>query len=401
MNLRWHCRTWTRGLAAVLVALGIGTGSAIACIWDRDTVAAEARGLPGVVEVLSGRFERMPPEFHRARLERVTRALAADPTRLDLYDDAAAAADRLRQGDLAVAWMVRKKDRLDALGAAAPAEHRYRHHANLGTFLAHRWLRAGAPRESLDDLHQARQHIARAIDIDANAHFGRERYQLMAIDWLLAAPVASQTEDWASATLFWAAAPAGSTLRQSGFVWPGVLERAGFQDAVQGLSGLIVLGDAWESVDVHLALGVALDSAGHAGLAFMARLRVEELIAAGRRSANPGLDSARLQQMLERMGHTHVAHQATRLVFADARREADAWQSQRWQTVRQQLAVGTLSDPDLQGLARGLGTTGIPPPPSGRRPLVVWAAAVLVLMGVAWLGWRWRRRGHRRAASAS
>jgi len=48
-----------------------------------------------------------------------------------------------------------------------------------------------------------------------------------------------------------------------------VLERAGVRYAVQGLSGLIVLGDAWDSADMRFALSVALDSAGHAGPALL------------------------------------------------------------------------------------------------------------------------------------
>ena len=45
--------------------------SVAACLWDRDTPADEARGLPEVVAVLTGRFERNPPLFYEMRLGRV------------------------------------------------------------------------------------------------------------------------------------------------------------------------------------------------------------------------------------------------------------------------------------------------------------------------------------------
>jgi hypothetical protein len=66
--------------------------------------------------------------------------------------------------------------------------------------------------------------------------------------------------------------------------------------AIKGLAGLIVLGDAWESVDVFAALTDLLREGRmeghfkgrmHASLAQLAGLRCRELINQGRRSFDP------------------------------------------------------------------------------------------------------------------
>ena len=67
-------------------------------------------------------------------------------------------------------------------------EHRYRYHANLGTFLVHRWVRQGGDRSSIEESSNPRDEIAAAIEINPNAHFGREKYQLRVIDWIIKPP---------------------------------------------------------------------------------------------------------------------------------------------------------------------------------------------------------------------
>lgn len=32
-----------------------------ACLWDSDTLETEAKGLPGILKIITGRFERNPP----------------------------------------------------------------------------------------------------------------------------------------------------------------------------------------------------------------------------------------------------------------------------------------------------------------------------------------------------
>ena len=163
-----------RTLAVFAVACSLLAGVAHACLWDRDTLAAEAKGLPGITEIITGRFDRFPTLFYEMRLERVTAAIVSDPDNLGLYDDAGVACDRLGRSDEAIAWMERKllvMDRLESEGADV-GEHRYRYLANLGTFLVHRWLKSGSDREDMTDVERSRELIAAAIELNPDAHFG-------------------------------------------------------------------------------------------------------------------------------------------------------------------------------------------------------------------------------------
>src|SRR5689334_3106579 len=125
-------------LAPTALALLLGLPASVAaCLWDRDTPVDEARGLPEVVAVLTGRFERNPPLFYEMRLGRVTAYLRDHPKDLAAYDDAGVACDRLGRGDEAISWMEKKRGQLSARKPASPEvkEQLYRYHANLGTFL--------------------------------------------------------------------------------------------------------------------------------------------------------------------------------------------------------------------------------------------------------------------------
>src|SRR3954463_10065567 len=96
-----------RTLTALALLLGLPLAVA-ACLWDRDTPADEAKGMPEVVAVLTGRFARNPPLFYEMRLGRVTAQLRDHPDDLNAYDDladydnAGVACDRLGRGDEAI-----------------------------------------------------------------------------------------------------------------------------------------------------------------------------------------------------------------------------------------------------------------------------------------------------------
>jgi hypothetical protein len=262
---------------ALALLLGLPLSLA-ACLWDRDTPADEAKGMLEVVAAITGRFERNPPLYYEMRLARVADELQSDPADL-------AACDRLGRGDEAIAWMERKHAQLENHDPANPEtrEHLYRYHANLGTFLVHRWARQGADRSRIDEVKAARDHIAKAIAINPHAHFGREKYQLQALDWIIDPPK-SEGMPYLPNLLGWS--PHGYSSDQ--------VDPKKADDAVRGLAGLVVLGNAWESVDVFNALLVALhlDSLGYGQLpeggrntlAYLAWLRCNELIDAGKGS---------------------------------------------------------------------------------------------------------------------
>ncbi len=333
----------------VLTVLGLLIGlpvSVAACLWDRDTPADEAKGLPEVVAVLTGRFERNPPLYFEMRLARVAAQLQSHPDDLAAYDDAGVACDRLGRGDEAIAWMEKKRAQLDRLDASRPEvkDHLYRYHANLGTFLVHRWSRQGADRTKIDEVKKGRDELAKAIEINPNAHFGREKYQLQAVEWIVDPPSLSDQRDF----------PNLVGLDPSGL---GELEDPKVADqAVRGLAGLIVLGNAWESVDVFHALSVALRhdtlgfqkdrNGGRNNLAYFAWLRCRELIDAGKGSMLPEAPKGEaLKKWLPRPDFVE-ADALLDPAFVKLRAEADAWQKARTTFMNARLKEGRHPDTD-------------------------------------------------------
>jgi hypothetical protein len=167
---------------AVAIMIGMQL-SAVACLWDRDTPAQEARGIPEVVDVLTGRFPRYPSLYYEMRLVRVARHLQSHPDDLTAYDDAGVACDRLAQGDEAISWMAKKKAELEKLDTARPdvKEHQYRYHANLGTFLVHRWASQGADRARIAEVESACDEIAKALEINPDKSADRKSYRISLI----------------------------------------------------------------------------------------------------------------------------------------------------------------------------------------------------------------------------
>jgi hypothetical protein len=108
-----------RTMTVVAVLFGLPL-SVAACLWDRDTPADEAKGMPEVVAVLTGRFERNPPLFYEMRLARVMAHIQGHPEDLGASDDAGVACDRLGRGDEAISWMDKKQAQLEKLDASDP-----------------------------------------------------------------------------------------------------------------------------------------------------------------------------------------------------------------------------------------------------------------------------------------
>jgi tetratricopeptide (TPR) repeat protein len=313
------------------------------CLWDRDTLAMEEENYPGIAEVITGRFERFPDLYYEMRLERVTKELESDPDNLDLYDDAGVACDRLGRCDKAIEWMTKKRAMLDTLKPLGGdlSEHEYRYLANLGTFHIHRWLKNGANRDDMQDAEIARDLIEKAIELNPDAHFGRERFQLMAIEWILLIEK-PETE----AQLF---AVGNDFLIPH--IWPYDPEkiqqrsdRFDPEEATHGLSGLIVLGNAWESIDIFHALAISLGKQQHAAIEFLCRLRVKELIENGRRSLHPQFpyeDYTGDQRPLTSTVYEIVLRED---YFPDAREEANAWQTERQAFILSKLSEGAHPD---------------------------------------------------------
>ncbi|MGP0067868.1 MAG: hypothetical protein ACLQGP_30270 [Isosphaeraceae bacterium] len=335
-----------RALAALVLLLGLPL-SVAACLWDRDTPASEAKGMPEVVAILTGRFQRNPPRFYEMRLDRVTAQLRSHPEDLAAYDDAGVACDRLGRGDEAIAWMEKKRAQLEKLDGSRPEvkEQRYRYHANLGTFLVHRWARQGADRTKIDEVKAARDQIARALEINPIAHFGREKYQLRALEWIVDPPKVE-----------------GSSVLPNLLGWSfddiygQDTDPKEADDAVRGLTGLIALGNAWESVDIFHALNVALQrdslgfergrEGGRNTLAYIAWLRCQELIDAGKVSMLPDAPKGEALKPLLTRPDFVKADVLLDSEFRKLRAEADAWQAARTAFMTKRLNEGQHPDTD-------------------------------------------------------
>lgn len=340
-----------------LLLLAICANPLLACLWDSDTLAQESAGMPDVKVVIVGGFARNPDLYYEMRLERVTKLLAADPDDLDAYDDAAVSCDRLGRSDEAIGWMEKK---LAAMERTAYAEteqpnHRYRYLANLGTFYAHRWFRNGADREQFGDLEEARDLIAQAIEENPNAHFGREKYQLRFIEWVLSKPgyygsdenyiaeAAGQPTGWIPN--FLAIGRDGETLPQTSD--NTLLKEMGLEDAIDGICGLITLGAAWESVDAFYTLALLLQIDGRSSFGYFAMLRVSELLEHDQRFLAGGVSvtSESARKPMFRKQHFPIQQEADTVnEFETLREEAESWQSNRTEYMLVRLAAGQHPD---------------------------------------------------------
>lgn len=239
-----------------------------------------------MAEAILGRVDRWPARVYVERLERAARQIEAGSTDLALFDDAAVACDRLGDDAGAIEWMKRKRALLDGRDASDEDvnEHEYRYFANLGTFHAHRWLRNGASAESVDDLRTGLELITKAIEINPEAHFGREDVQLALMEVLAYNVDHPDDQEWRDHVAFW---PVSSRDRPTGeprMVTTLTDRELVLDEVIEGLVGLIALGAAWESVDVHAALHDALTYRSDYSVAFLCNLRIRELLADGQPS---------------------------------------------------------------------------------------------------------------------
>src|SRR5579884_4228255 len=135
------------------------------CLWDYDTLAMERLRGPSALELITGKFLRHSPEFYHWRIQDRLRKLHEDPNNLASYDDLAVAYDKTGQYDRALETILAKDGKRVGL---------YETEANRGTFLIH----AGRLEEALE-------HISEALRINPDAHFGREKYQALLVEYML------------------------------------------------------------------------------------------------------------------------------------------------------------------------------------------------------------------------
>ena len=142
-------------------------------------------------DVIHERFPRHGPAYYRERnrltREEMEKLSPDDPARFPLADDLAAGLDRVGRSDEAVAVMRDKLARQQAKGVSG--RDLYTSYANLGTFLIH-----GSYKQAMAGDADARERfregialIRRSVEVNPEAHFGREQWQAAIAEFILAA----------------------------------------------------------------------------------------------------------------------------------------------------------------------------------------------------------------------
>lgn len=153
-------------LLRILLFSAITFQSAVACLWDSDTLAMERKRFPQAQELIAGHFVRHSQSYYQWRIDDRLKKPLKQRTPMD-FDDIAVAYDKIGNQVQAIATIQTKLEKW-------PNNHLYESHANLGTFFIH----AGKFEEGI-------QHIAKAIEINPDAHFGREIYQKLLVEYLI------------------------------------------------------------------------------------------------------------------------------------------------------------------------------------------------------------------------
>lgn len=142
-------------------------------------------------DVLYQRFPKHGPAYYAERNRLTRERLAAldpdDPARFPLLDDLAAGLERLGHSAEAAEIIREKLDRQQAAGVTG--RDLYTSYANLGTFLIHSSF---GPAIAGDPAARARFEegiglIRQAIEVNPEAHFGREQWQASIAEFLRAA----------------------------------------------------------------------------------------------------------------------------------------------------------------------------------------------------------------------
>ena len=150
---------------AITCLIFSSTTLAAACLWDYDTLREERARFPDVLELITGKFIRHSQAFYEWRIADRKQRIEQNPEDVSLYDDLAVAYDRTGNQAEAIATILKKEQ-------LKPGQ--YETAANLGTFHIH-----------ASNFEEGLKHIERAISINPEAHFGREIYQKLLVEYVL------------------------------------------------------------------------------------------------------------------------------------------------------------------------------------------------------------------------
>ena len=155
----------SRLIVCCFALLVLVPAAAIGCLWDFDTLEMERQRFPSTLELITGEFLRHSKEFYEWRIDDRKRRLEAGGKDVALYDDLAVAYDKTGQQELAIETALKTEELFPG---------RYETAANLGTFYIHS-----------QKFEQGLVHIGQALEINPDAHFGREEYQKLLVEYVI------------------------------------------------------------------------------------------------------------------------------------------------------------------------------------------------------------------------
>ena len=246
---------------AVMTLTCLCAGTALACLWDSDTFQEEALTQKDVAAVVRGRSSKHSAFFYEQKVAWTRPLIEGGAAKAERYDNLAVAYEKLGRHQDAEAVLAAKELRFPG---------QYTTLANQGTVAAHQ-----------ADFPRALELLRAALALNPAAHFGREKYQVKAIEYaqaLAADPSLAQRVDLLGlpltddeAVLF------GDRGRKKKGEQTG-LDKAGLsRDVFVALAGLIQFGNAEVSPHVWFSLGMACALDGDRHLAIRAFFRAWEL----------------------------------------------------------------------------------------------------------------------------
>jgi hypothetical protein len=145
-----------------------------------------------VHDVLHERYGRHSKEYYAERNREVREAIETQVGEklpegdFPLFDDLGVGLDSVGQHDVAVQVMRDKLQR--QLRANLSGRQLYTTYANLGTFLVHANTRKaiGGDKEAKDRLQEGLSFVKKSIEVNPEAHFGREVWQAVIVEFMLA-----------------------------------------------------------------------------------------------------------------------------------------------------------------------------------------------------------------------
>jgi hypothetical protein len=319
-------------LSAVAVLL---VAVATPCYNDSDTNLTELRDNLDITYAIAGRFTIYPPEYYKRRIEIQTAKLKKNPNDLNAYDNLAVAYDRIGKHDEAIATIRNERKliesgRVDPLTEvkdelvpnAPPVDHRYTVEANEGTFLIHRWIANGGNPKNLIDATEAEKHISKAIEINPNAHFGREFAQLYCMRAILKG---AKEGDWKS----------NFTENLIAIADRDKVDRKALR---KGIAGMMVLGNAWNSPVMLNAIEKLVPEDKQ--VVMFCQLRQYEL---DRVMTSPRYGEALFE--VDTPGNHQMEYEKEVVFLQEVRENAIDFQENRKKYVLNQLAIG--GHPDI------------------------------------------------------